>query len=70
MRTFLTVLALALPATVYALAQDAAIGLDGARHLLGRTGFAASDSDIRAFATLSRPDAADRLISAASASTC
>ena len=52
-----------------ALAQDAAIGLDGARHLLGRTGFAASSSDIRVFAKLSRAAAADQLIKSASAST-
>ena len=52
-----------------ALAQDAAIGLDGARHLLGRTGFAASSSDIRAFAKLSRAAAADQLIKSAAAST-
>ena len=50
-------------------AQEAAIGLDGARHLLGRSGFAASNRDIQAFATLSRSDAADRLIKSASTST-
>ena len=50
-------------------AQDAAIGPDGARHLLGRTGFAASSSDIRAFAKLSRTAAADQLIKSAAAST-
>ena len=52
-----------------ALAQDVAIGSDGARHLLGRTGFAASQSDIRALATLSRAEAADRLIKSAATST-
>ena len=52
-----------------AIAQDTVIGLDGARHLLGRTGFAASNEDIRLFATLSRADAADRLVKSASAST-
>ena len=52
-----------------AMAQGAALGSDGARHLLGRTGFAASNADIRAFATLSRTEAADRLIKSAAAST-
>ncbi len=52
-----------------ALAQDVAIGSDGARHLLGRSGFAASQSDIRALATLSRAEAADRLIKSAATST-
>ena len=52
-----------------ALGQDSTIGLDGARHLLGRTGFTASNDDIHTFATLSRSDAADRLVQSASAST-
>ena len=50
-------------------AQDVAIGSDGARHLLGRSGFAASQSDIRSLATLSRAAAADRLIKSAATST-
>ena len=53
---------LTLCAVTSALAQDAAIGPDGARHLLGRTGFAASPADIRAFAPLARHEAADRLL--------
>ncbi|MBC7623519.1 MAG: DUF1800 family protein, partial [Aeromicrobium sp.] len=52
-----------------ALAQNFEIGSDGARHLLGRSGFAASQSDIRALATLSRAEAADRLIKSAATST-
>ena len=43
-----------------------AIGSDGARHLLNRSGFTASDAAIKAFATLSRTDAADRLLKATS----
>jgi len=65
-RIFLTVVAIGV--TTAALAQDTAIGLDGARHLLGRTGFAASSDEIRAFAKLSRNEAADKLIKAAVAS--
>ncbi len=47
----------ALPTT-----PDAAIGLDGADHLLGRATFAASDADIKAYAQLSLAEAADRLL--------
>ena len=65
----LTFAALAIASAANTFAQDAAIGLDGARHLLGRTGFAASSSDIRAFAKLSRAEAADRLVKAAAAAT-
>jgi uncharacterized protein (DUF1800 family) len=48
-------------------AQPAAtqsIGADAARHLLNRTGFAATDADIKTFATLSREEAADKLLRA------
>ncbi|MBL8515091.1 MAG: DUF1800 domain-containing protein [Betaproteobacteria bacterium] len=38
------------------------IGEDAARHLLHRTGFAASEKEIKAFAALSREDAAARLV--------
>lgn len=38
------------------------IGEDGARHLLARTGFAATAKDIHSFAPLSREAAADRLV--------
>ncbi len=41
---------------------NAPIGLDGARHLLGRATFAASDADIKAYAQLTRTEAADRLL--------
>ncbi|MEO8386366.1 MAG: DUF1800 family protein, partial [Betaproteobacteria bacterium] len=47
------------------LAQTAAIGLDGARHLLGRTGFAAANDDIRAYAELSRNEAAEKIVKTA-----
>ena len=50
-------------------AEEAAIGLDGARHLLGRTGFAVSNADIQVFSALTRSDAADRLIKSATATT-
>ncbi len=40
----------------------APIGPDGARHLLGRAAFAASEADIKTFASLSRTEAADRLL--------
>ena len=38
------------------------LGFDDARHLLNRTSFAASVDDINAFATLTREQAADRLL--------
>ena len=41
---------------------DELLGADDARHLLNRTGFAASAADIAVFAKLSRADAADRLL--------
>jgi uncharacterized protein (DUF1800 family) len=41
------------------------IGYDGARHLLNRTGFAATDAEIRDFAPLERADAVDRLLAGA-----
>ena len=59
---------IALCAVTSTYAQDAAIGHDGARHLLGRAGFAASAADIRAFAPLTRREAADRLIKSAAES--
>ncbi len=46
-------------------ANESAIGVDGARHLLGRTGFAASAADIRAFAPLTRSAAAEKIVKAA-----
>src|SRR5260221_7120314 len=42
-----------------------AIGSDGARHLLNRSGLAGGDADVMAFAGLSRTEAADRLLKAA-----
>ncbi|HST01038.1 MAG TPA: DUF1800 domain-containing protein [Usitatibacter sp.] len=49
-----------------ALAVHAApIGYDGARHLLNRTGFGATDSEVAAFAPLEREAAVDRLLAAA-----
>jgi uncharacterized protein (DUF1800 family) len=44
---------------------NATIGLEGARHLLSRTGFATPDAEVKTFAKLTRAEAADRLIKAA-----
>jgi uncharacterized protein (DUF1800 family) len=46
-------------------AGAAPIGYDGARHLLNRTGFGATDAEVRAFAPLERAEAVDRLLAAA-----
>jgi uncharacterized protein (DUF1800 family) len=43
-------------------AEEATLGMDDARHLLNRTGFAASEADIQAFARLNRADAAAQLV--------
>ncbi|MCY7386743.1 MAG: DUF1800 domain-containing protein [Burkholderiales bacterium] len=52
-----------------AIAQDAMIGVDGARHLLGRSVFAVSSAEIGVFATLTRAEAAERIVKAAAAAT-
>jgi uncharacterized protein (DUF1800 family) len=44
-------------------AQAAPLGYEGARHLLNRTGFGASDAEVREFALLERNQAIDRLLS-------
>src|SRR4051812_31925273 len=41
------------------------LGYDGARHLLNRTGFGATDAEVREFAPLSRVAAVDRLLEGA-----
>ncbi|HEX4764154.1 MAG TPA: DUF1800 domain-containing protein [Usitatibacter sp.] len=41
------------------------LGYDNARHLLNRTGFGASDAEVRAFSTLDRREAVERLLSGA-----
>ncbi|HXF80590.1 MAG TPA: DUF1800 domain-containing protein [Usitatibacter sp.] len=46
-------------------ARAAPIGYEGARHLLNRTGFGATDAEIAAFAPLERDAAVDRLLGAA-----
>ena len=46
-------------------AQAAAIGEEGARHLLGRTTFGASPAELAAFALLTREQAVDRLLQGA-----
>ena len=47
-----------------AAAHAQAIGYDGARHLLARTGFGATDAEIREFASLDRPAAVRRILAA------
>ena len=59
-----TMLVLAVPVQA---ATETALGLDDARHLLNRTGFAASQADIAAFAKLTRAGAADKLLKAVQA---
>lgn len=46
-------------------AQAQEIGVDGARHLLNRTGFAASEPEIQSFSRLTREQAADRILKGA-----
>src|ERR1700687_4625589 len=50
---------------VSAAAQAAGIGYDGARHLLNRTGFGATDAEIREYAPLDRVQAVNRLLAGA-----
>ena len=59
--TLLLTMALSTFAAFPVWAEDA-LGMDDARHLLNRAGFAASDTDIRAFAKLSRAVAVDQLL--------
>ena len=58
MKTLLAGLLLA----VASAAQAAEIGAEGARHLLNRAGFGASDAEVRAFAPLTRAEAVERLL--------
>ena len=58
MRFAAILLALALPAGAFA----EPIGYDGARHLLNRVGFGATDAEIRDYAGLERDAAVDRLL--------
>ncbi len=55
------ILALALLATSIA-AHAQAIGYDGARHLLNRVGFGATDAEIRDYAALTRTQAVERIL--------
>src|SRR5689334_674972 len=59
----------ALAATILAAAALAAhaeeIGYEGARHLLNRVGFGASDAEVRAYSTLDRREAVERILSGA-----
>jgi hypothetical protein len=50
---------------VSAAAQAAEIGYDGARHLLNRVGFGATDAEIREYAPLDRGEAVNRLLAGA-----
>ena len=61
MRLIVAFLALVLPVAVHA----AAIGYDGARHLLNRVGFGATDAEIAQFAPLDRDEAVERLLAGA-----
>ena len=54
--------ALALPALAGVVSAEQQLGYEGARHLLNRAGFGASDAEIRAFAPFSRGEAVDRLL--------
>src|SRR5438132_6569230 len=47
------------------LARGEGIGYEGARHLLARTGFGATDTQVRSFAPLERSQAVERLLSEA-----
>ena len=58
MRIVLAVLCLALAAAAHA----AAIGYEGARHLLNRTGFGATDAEVSEYASLDRAAAVDRIL--------
>src|SRR5262245_26681586 len=42
--------------------SEATLSYEDARHLLNRTGFGASDAEIRAFAKLTRAEAVDKLL--------
>ena len=48
-----------------AAAQAAGMGYEAARHLLNRTGFGATDSEIEEYARLDRAEAVDRILSGA-----
>ena len=61
MRTLLAATLLCLAGAAHA----AAIGYEDARHLLNRTGFGATDAEIRAYAALEREEAVDRLLAGA-----
>jgi len=62
MKKIATLLALAACA---ATAQAAPIGYEGARHLLNRVGFGATDAEVVAFAPLERDAAVDRILGGA-----
>ena len=51
-----------LAACVALAAQAAGIGVEGARHLLQRTGFGPTEAELREFAPLAREEAVDRLL--------
>jgi uncharacterized protein (DUF1800 family) len=58
------ILALAFAAMAAAFPASAGIGYEGARHLLNRVGFGATDSEIAASAGLTRVEAVDRILAA------
>ena len=59
------ILSLAFVALAASLPASAAIGYEGARHLLNRTGFGATDGEIAASAGLERGEAVDRILATA-----
>src|SRR6478672_7242768 len=61
MRLICAIAAFLLPLAAHA----AGIGYDGARHLLNRAGFGATDAEIAEFAALDRAQAVDRLLASA-----
>ena len=61
MRLVCAIAALLLPLAAHA----AAIGYEGARHLLNRAGFGATDAEVAEFAALERGEAVDRLLASA-----
>jgi uncharacterized protein (DUF1800 family) len=61
MRLITALVVLMLPFAAHA----AAIGYDGARHLLNRVGFGATDAEVAEFARLERGQAVERLLAAA-----
>ena len=65
MQPLIKLLALAFVALASLAARAQAMGYADARHLLNRTGFGATDAEVREFAALTREQAVDRLLASA-----